>query len=155
MDDIQREGVESGSEPIGGDDSPGVSGSNIQPERITLLDDEERGDAASSSGGPEDLESGSGVPDRRKLIKKRKTTRKKKKKATVSESEEVGVRSMIEARVRLISPTSGRTYFFPKAGSEVKVASEDVNWLLSKRQISGACCGPEMSNLAFELVQED
>lgn len=154
MDDIQREGVEPGSEPIGGDDSTGVSGSNLQPERVTLLDDEERGDAASSSGGPEDLESGSGVSDRRKRIKKKKII-KKKKKATVSESEEVGVRSMIDARVRLISPTTGTTYFFPKAGSEVKVASEDVNWLLSKRQIQGACCGPEMSNLAFELVQED
>lgn len=154
MDDIQREGVEPGSEQLGGDDGSGVSGSDVQPERVTLLDDEERGDAASSSSGSKDLEGGSGVSNRRKRVKNKKST-KKEKKATVSESEEVGVRSMIEARVRLISPTTGTTYFFPKAGSEVKVASEDVNWLLSKRQIQGACCGPEMSNLAFELVQED
>lgn len=50
------------------------------------------------------------------------------------------IRSLYPAKMKITAP-SGKVYIFEDAGSEVKVAEEDVAFLLEKRQPSGCCSG--------------
>ena len=63
------------------------------------------------------------------------------------------IRSVLNARIRLPGPVSGKMYEWPKAGSEVDVLQEDVAGFLAKRIGEGSCCGNSPDrNKIFELV---
>lgn len=63
------------------------------------------------------------------------------------------VRSLMDARIRMIGSYSGREYVFQQAGSVVDVETEDVESLLKRRQSKG-CCGGGGSGAIFELVED-
>lgn len=79
--------------------------------------------------------------------------------ATVSEQveeepTEVTLRSRVPARLKINGPVSGTLYIFPQAGSEVKVAAEDVPGMLAREMVKGPCCGGIVGeNRAFELAE--
>lgn len=72
---------------------------------------------------------------------------------SVSEPTEVVLRSLVDTDLTISGPVSGNEYHFPRAGSEVKVASEDKDLLLSKKSVRRVCCGaPPNASKVFELV---
>lgn len=70
----------------------------------------------------------------------------------VSPTGVVAIRSLWPAAVKLIGP-SGSEYFWPRAGAEVNVIAEDVEFVLSRNRKKGrACCGGDTERIKFELA---
>lgn len=70
--------------------------------------------------------------------------------STVSEPEEVWLRSLHPANWTVAGPITGKKYHFPHNGSEVKVDKTDAIELLKLKR--GGCCGGAISPYV-ELVQ--
>jgi hypothetical protein len=70
---------------------------------------------------------------------------------TVLEPERVAIRSMIPARTKWRSPKTGEVYLWERAGAEVKVLIDDVEFLLNHKR-GGSCCGATRQ-ASFELVE--
>ena len=64
----------------------------------------------------------------------------------------VRVQSLIDAHFKYTGAATREQYEWPKAGSIVSVAEEDVSDLLSKRLGGKSCCGSEDSNKIFQLA---
>lgn len=64
----------------------------------------------------------------------------------------VAIRSLWPAAIKLTGP-SGTEYFWPRAGAEVNVIAEDVEFVLSRNRNTGrACCGGSTERIKFELA---